>query len=101
MRPQNHASRFEGIAKTNLQGSRTSDPETLQSQIRKSAENRLPLNGLEIVHGRLVPDYDALHMPSADKRAAYALEHIAFRVARIEQSLARIAAAIESLAPKA
>ena len=34
-----------------------------------------------------VPDYDALHMPSADKRA--------------EQSLARITAAIESLVPKA
>jgi hypothetical protein len=29
-------------------------------------------------------------MPSADKRAAYALEHIAFRLGRIEQSLARI-----------
>ncbi len=27
-----------------------------------------------------VPDYDAASMPSADKRAAYALEHIAFRV---------------------
>jgi hypothetical protein len=27
-----------------------------------------------------VPDYDAQNMPSADKRAAYALEHIAFRV---------------------
>ena len=40
-------------------------------------------------------------MPSADKRAAYALEHIAFRVARIEQSLSRIAAAIEALVPKA
>jgi hypothetical protein len=48
-----------------------------------------------------VPDYDALHMPSADKRSAYALEHIAFRVARIEQSLTRIAAAIEALVPKA
>jgi len=48
-----------------------------------------------------VPDYDALHMPSADKRAAYALEHIAFRVARIEQSLSRIATAIEALVPKA
>jgi len=35
-------------------------------------------------------------MPSGDKRAAYALEHIAFRVGRIEQSLARIAAVIES-----
>ncbi|MBV1699694.1 MAG: hypothetical protein KGK33_05340 [Hyphomicrobiales bacterium] len=43
-----------------------------------------------------VPDYDAQNMPSADKRAAYALEHIAFRVSRIEQSLAKIAAAIET-----
>jgi hypothetical protein len=47
-----------------------------------------------------VPDYDATNMPSADKRAAYALEHIAFRVARIEQSLSRIATAIESLVAK-
>ena len=43
-----------------------------------------------------VPDYDASNLPSADKRAAYALEHIAFRVGRIEQSLARIAAIIEA-----
>lgn len=48
---------------------------------------------------QFIPDYDALHMPSADKRAAYVLEHIAFRVARIEQSLSRIAAAIEALVP--
>ena len=48
-----------------------------------------------------VPDYDAQNMPSADKRAAYALEQIAFRVGRIEQSLARIAAAIESVLTKA
>ena len=48
-----------------------------------------------------IPDYDALNMPSADKRAAYALEHIAFRVGRIEQSLAKIAAAIEALVAKA
>jgi len=47
-----------------------------------------------------VPDYDAQSMPSADKRAAYAFEHIAFRVSRIEQILARIAAAIESALPK-
>jgi hypothetical protein len=40
-------------------------------------------------------------MPSADKRAAYALEHIAFRLGRIEQSLARIAAAIEAVLSKA
>ena len=48
-----------------------------------------------------VPDYDALSMPSADKRAAYALEHIAFRISRIEQSLAKIATALESVLRKA
>ncbi len=48
-----------------------------------------------------IPDYDALSMPSADKRAAYALEHIAFRVGRIEQTLAKIAAALEVVLPKA
>jgi hypothetical protein len=47
-----------------------------------------------------VPDYDAQSLPSADKRAAYALEHLAFRVGRIEQLLARIASAIESALPK-
>jgi hypothetical protein len=47
-----------------------------------------------------VPDYDALSLPSADKRAAYALEHIAFRVGRIEQSLAKIAAALEAVLSK-
>ncbi|MFZ0609839.1 MAG: hypothetical protein WBD53_06800 [Xanthobacteraceae bacterium] len=46
-----------------------------------------------------VPDYDAQSMPSADKRAAYALEHLAFRVGRIEQLLARIVAAIETAFP--
>ena len=39
-------------------------------------------------------------MPSADKRAAYALEHIAFRVGKIEESLAKIAAAIETIVNK-
>jgi hypothetical protein len=48
-----------------------------------------------------IPDYDALSMPSADKRAAYALEHIAFRAGRIDESLAKIAAAIEALLAKA
>jgi hypothetical protein len=47
-----------------------------------------------------VPDYDAQNLPSGDKRAAYALEHIAFRVSRIEQSLAKIAAALETLLSK-
>src|SRR5438132_5344187 len=53
MRRPNHASRFEGIAKTNLQASRTSDTETLQSQVNKAAKKRLSLSGLEILHGRL------------------------------------------------
>lgn len=44
---------------------------------------------------------DALNMPAADRRAAYALEHIAFRVGKIEESLAKIAAAIEALLAKA
>jgi hypothetical protein len=48
-----------------------------------------------------IPDYDASNMPSADKRAAYALEHIAFRVGKIEESLAKIAAAIAALSAKA
>ncbi len=47
-----------------------------------------------------LPDYDAHNVPSADKRTAYALEHIAFRVSRIEQSLARIAAALEAVLSK-
>jgi hypothetical protein len=48
-----------------------------------------------------IPDYDALSMPSADKRAAYALEHIAYRVGKIDESLAKIAAAIQALLAKA
>ena len=53
MRRPNHASRFEGIAKTNLQASRASDTETLQSQVNKAAKKRLSLSGLEVLHGRL------------------------------------------------
>jgi hypothetical protein len=53
----------------------------------------------ELEH-EFIPDYDALNMPSADKRAAYALEHIAFRVGKIEESLAKIAAAIEAIVAK-
>jgi hypothetical protein len=47
-----------------------------------------------------LPDYDAQSMPSADKRAAYALEHIASRVGRIEQTLAKIATALETVLAK-
>ena len=42
-----------------------------------------------------VPDYDINNVPSADKRAAYALEHIAFRASRIDQKLDQL---IEALA---
>ena len=48
----------------------------------------------------LFPDDDAHNTPSADKRAAYALEHIAFRVGKIEESLAKIAAAIQAVLSK-
>ena len=48
-----------------------------------------------------VPDHDALSMPSADKRAAYALGHIAFRFGKIEESLAKIATAIQSILAQA
>lgn len=47
-----------------------------------------------------IPDYEVSNMPPGDKRAAYALEHIAFRVGKIEESLAKIAAAVEALLPK-
>jgi len=47
-----------------------------------------------------VPDYDALNLPSGDERAAYALEHIVFRVGRFEQSLTKIAAIIEAATRK-
>src|SRR6266542_1317169 len=54
LRRPNHASRFEGIAKTKLQVSRAADPETLQSQLAKTARKRLSLSGLELLHGRLL-----------------------------------------------
>src|SRR6187455_1891097 len=55
MRQENHASPNRGISKMKSQGSAASDRETLQSQIRHSAQNRLliNINALDIVHGRL------------------------------------------------
>jgi hypothetical protein len=41
-----------------LKGSEVQDHETLQSQIGKIAENRLPLSGLQIFHGRLIRKAD-------------------------------------------
>src|SRR5438445_2143218 len=47
-------SRFSirGNPKTKLQASSASDPETLQSQVTKTARKRLSLRGLEVLHGR-------------------------------------------------
>jgi hypothetical protein len=47
-----------------------------------------------------LPDYEVANMPSADKRAAYALEHIAFRMSRIDKKLERLVAAIEAMIAK-
>ncbi len=41
-----------------------------------------------------IPDYDAQNMPSADKRAAYALEHIVFRLGRIDQKFEQLVGAV-------
>ena len=45
-----------------------------------------------------LPDYDAANMPAADKRAAYALEHIAFRVGRLDEKLDQLLAALQAIA---
>ncbi len=47
-----------------------------------------------------IPDYGANSMPSVDKRAACALEHIAFRVGRLEQIPTTLVTAIEAALPK-
>jgi hypothetical protein len=53
MRQENHASPKRGISKMKSQGSAASNRKTLQSQIRQSAQNRLSINALDIVHGQL------------------------------------------------
>jgi len=61
----NHATRFVGIPKKKPQAFRGSDPETLRSQLTKTAGKRLSLSGLEVLHGRLLrrrsPIYAAPH----------------------------------------
>lgn len=71
----------------------------LQEMIMVDPARRAKL--LRELEEEFIPDYDAQNMPAADKRAAYALEHIAFRVGRIEKNLAKIAAAIKSVLSKA
>src|SRR5271169_5348521 len=53
MRKENHASPKRGISKMKSQGSAASGLKTLQYQTRKYAGNRLSLNALAVVHGRL------------------------------------------------
>jgi hypothetical protein len=62
----------------------------------------------DIRHARLIkemekdflPEYDASNMPAPEKRSVYALEHIAFRMSRIDQKLDLLIAAITALAAK-
>src|SRR5215831_15531478 len=44
---------IRGNRENELQASKASDTETLQSQVNKAAKKRLSLSGLEILHGRL------------------------------------------------
>jgi hypothetical protein len=55
---------------------------------------RFHINGA----AEIVPGCDGLNLPSGEKRAAYALEDIAFRVGRMEQTLAKIRAKIAAAA---
>src|SRR5262245_33687384 len=43
---------IRGNRENELQASKASDTETLQSQVNKAAKKRLSLSGLEILHGR-------------------------------------------------
>src|SRR5664280_894010 len=54
MRPRNHSSFPKGIPKTKLQGSAPSSHNILQSQSCLLAKNRFSVNGLAVVHGRLL-----------------------------------------------
>ncbi|MDB5611410.1 MAG: hypothetical protein JWP25_8310 [Bradyrhizobium sp.] len=42
------------LGKGNLQVSAATDPETLPSQIRQRTQNRISINALAVVHGRLI-----------------------------------------------
>src|SRR5215467_8174817 len=53
LRRRNHSCRFEGIPEMKLQASEASNLKNLRSQIAGSAENRLSLRVLRVVHDRL------------------------------------------------
>ena len=44
-----------------------------------------------------VPEYDAANLPPPEKRSAYALEHIAFRMDRIDRKLEQLISALVTL----
>lgn len=44
-----------------------------------------------------VPNYDASNTPSPDKRSAYALENIAFRMSRLDDKLGQLVTILEAL----
>ena len=52
-RTGNHAFRFEGIAKSNLQEKRASDPKTRQNALLRQVQSSKPIKGFEKLHGRL------------------------------------------------
>src|SRR5262249_29033929 len=87
MRRPNHASRFEGIAKTNLQASRASDTETLQSQVNKAGKKRLSLSGLEILHGRLRSSAVSAAWATASPDAAQAIAAVKVQAGNSSTSL--------------
>ena len=49
---ENHDFRFEGIAKTNLQGNRYTSSKNRQIRLLHRSQSAIHLNGLEILHGR-------------------------------------------------
>src|SRR5665647_192038 len=65
MRPRNHSSLPKGIPKTKLQGSAPSSHNILQSQSCLLAKNRFSVNGLAVVHGRLIILVDCSAISSA------------------------------------
>src|SRR5205085_2147419 len=52
LRRRNHGCRFEGIPETELQAFEACNLESLHSQVARSAEKRLCLSALGVVHGR-------------------------------------------------
>jgi hypothetical protein len=70
-RARNHSLRFEGILKNNLQESRGAAHQIRQKRIPQNGQSFTPVNGLGILHGRLLLDlqffrstFENRHTPS-------------------------------------